>query len=83
MFCKYCGAELEPGQTLCAGCGKDNAEAAPQVKKKKDPVKLVLSITACVLLVAVLGMIVYMGAGGKFEDIAKLFRKKENNISFC
>ena len=80
MFCKYCGAELEQEQTLCKSCGKENGEEAP--KKKLDTGKIVLSVVACVLLIAVLGMIVYMGAGGTFEDVAKLFRKKENDVFY-
>lgn len=30
MNCKYCGAELEEGSTLCPVCGKDNAVAEEQ-----------------------------------------------------
>lgn len=80
MFCKYCGTELEQDQTVCPGCGQENVEETPKQKKKTDPVKLTLSIVACVLLVAVLGMIVFIGAGGQFEDVAKIFKKKENDV---
>jgi len=82
MFCKYCGAELEQEKTLCPACGKDNAEDIPQPKSKADTPKMTLHIIACVLLFFTLAAIVFVGAGGDMESIAKLFRKRENNIFY-
>lgn len=36
--CKFCDAELEEGVTLCANCGKDNAETEPQETALTEPV---------------------------------------------
>lgn len=33
MYCKFCGAELEEGVTLCAACGNENLEPAEEVQQ--------------------------------------------------
>jgi len=82
MFCKHCGAELEQDQNVCSKCGElVEAEIVPQ-QHKASKQKVVLSIIACVLLVALLAVIVFVGAGGQWSDITKLFKKKENNIFY-
>lgn len=82
MFCKHCGAELEQDQSVCPNCNAPvEAEAVPE-KKKGNALKITLSVIACVLLVAMLSTVVFVGAGGQWEDIAKLFKKKENDIFY-
>ncbi len=104
MFCKYCGKELEEDQTVCANCGRDNAdpvipaesaetqsvqnpELPEKPKKKKTALKIVLSVTAIILLAAMLASVLYIGTTGKtFSDMAhsitNMFKPKENNIHY-
>lgn len=80
MFCKFCGKELDENSSVCPGCGQDNnpAKAAKAPKKKLSPVKLVISITAVVLLLAVLVGVVYYGVTGGFTPKANDLFYKEN-----
>lgn len=83
MYCKHCGAEVEPEQKVCPGCGADVKEKAIALSKGA---KMAVSIIACVLLVLSLALLVFTGAGGKLEDIPKffvsLFTPKENNLFY-
>ena len=63
MKCKFCGAELETGKTLCPDCGKDNAE-----KQKANPAILVVGIACLVVLIAIFVAIIINGLpGGETE----------------
>ena len=71
MFCKFCGAQLEENTTVCADCGKDNAE--PKAKKP-DIKKIIFASFSIILLLAVLIGMLYYGRYGR------LFR--ENDILY-
>ncbi len=58
MYCKFCGAKLEEGKTLCVSCGKENEEKKGILV---TPGKLALSLAVMVVLVAVLVALI---AGG-------------------
>jgi len=80
MFCRHCGAEVEQEETICHNCGEAiEVEIKPE---KRNALKVTLSIIACVLLVAMLAAIVFVGAGGQWSDVAKLFKKRENDIFY-
>ena len=76
MFCKYCGAELEQEANVCPSCGKEQEAQKPAKKINWMP------IAACALLAVLLLGIVFVGAGGTFDSVAKLFEKRENNIFY-
>ena len=76
MFCKFCGTQLEKNTTFCTNCGQDNAEKP--AKKKFSPLKLVLVITAGVLLLAMLGAMVYYGLYGTLLPRGSDVRYKNN-----
>ena len=59
MYCKFCGAELEEGKTLCASCGKETEEKNTGIVV--TPGKLALSIGAVVVLLAVLVALIFSG----------------------
>lgn len=84
MFCKHCGAELEPEQETCASCGAPVEEKKPFVMSKG--LKITISVILCVALVLGLAYIVFLGAGGTWEDITKfvtgIFTPKENDIFY-
>lgn len=82
MFCKHCGAELEQDQSICPCCGEPIEKEVIPEKKRSNVLKITLSVIACVLLVAMLAAIVFVGAGGQWSDIVKLFKKKENDIFY-
>lgn len=95
MKCKFCFAELEDGVTVCPACGKELAEpateevteAAPEVqpeppvteKKKNKAWKIVLAVTAVVLLAVILaGAILYfMGFGKQVLHSLKFWRDND------
>ena len=83
MFCKHCGAKLDDDLTICPDCGADLGEKAIALSKGA---KKVLAIIGCVLLVIMLAAIVFVGAGGKLEEIpqyiASWFTPKANNIYY-
>ena len=61
MECKFCGAELEEGSSVCPVCGQDN-----EAETKKNSVsKLIVGIVAAVALLAVLAVVVITGSDGK------------------
>lgn len=59
MYCKFCGKQLEDGQTVCSGCGQDNAENKSGFAG--NPGKIALTIGAVVLLVGVLAAVIFSG----------------------
>lgn len=59
MFCKFCGAPLEPGKTFCEQCGKETEEKPAGVVV--TPGKLALAIGAGVLLLAMLVALIVGG----------------------
>lgn len=59
MYCKFCGAELEEGKTLCASCGKETEEKKNGIVV--TPGKLALSIGVVVVLIAVLVALIVTG----------------------
>lgn len=65
MKCKFCGAELEEGKTLCPDCGKDNAE-----KQKANSAILVVGIACLVVLIAIFVAIIVNGLPGSEPEAA-------------
>ena len=79
--CRFCGAELPENETLCPGCGKENAEQTPEAteveetapvteakeEKKVTPGKMALLIGAIVVVAAVIVGLLVMGMGGSGE----------------
>ncbi len=57
MECKFCGAELTEGSTVCPACGKDNEE------KKKPIAKIIVAVVAALALLAVLAIVIVSGSG--------------------
>lgn len=68
MYCKYCGAQLEENQPICAACGKDTEEFSPVGRKGYIPrtkrLKRIFIVSACVVLLAALTIIWYFANGG-------------------
>ena len=67
MYCKYCGARLEEGKTLCESCGKENEEKQQGIVI--TPAKLALSIGVIVVLIAVLAALIFSGMADNGVDI--------------
>lgn len=61
MECKFCGAELEEGNSVCPACGQDNEDSS----KKNSVSKLIVGIVAAVALLAVLAVVIITGSNGK------------------
>lgn len=60
MECKYCGAELDEGSSVCPACGQENGTA----EKKKTMGKVIIAVVAAVVLLAVLAVVVITGSDG-------------------
>ena len=81
MFCKFCGAELEEDITLCANCGRDNAEQPAENKKKIDVRKIVLAAVSGVLLLALLVGMLYYGRYGRIFPKNDIFYKENYTVA--
>ena len=75
MLCRFCGEELNEGNSICPSCGEDNTEEVKSGGKKKFPWKIVVAVLAALILAAVLVWVVYFGVTGRWKP-------KENDVYF-
>ncbi len=67
MKCTNCGTKLPKNTCKCTECGCENISVAP---KNKKPVKIVISVVASILLLAVLAEAVHLGITGRLWPYA-------------
>ncbi len=80
MICKFCGAELEEGVTLCPDCGKELAEPVEEKKKSKGWKKVLAIAGVVVLAVVLVGAVLhFMGLGKQVLHTLKFWRANDIN----
>ncbi len=61
MYCRYCAAWMEDGETCCPSCGKDNGNGPG---KNRKTLKIVVAFLLCaVLLAALVGVVIWSTDG--------------------